>query len=156
MGRGGKQSTIPLEFLQARRIFSSPQCEVQGHAVQPVGCGFMPAHRSGAARKDQEGGLKNIFDVLLIAEHASTNPGDESGVSSHKFCKGFFVAIASKFRQKFTIRANGQLAAARDSTDMAYQDLQLGCHARNSLSSLAVLTQYKGLSNPAPARIHRL
>jgi hypothetical protein len=53
--------------------------------IKPVSNQVAVFNRSGLSNQHQEGGLKGIFDIMLVVQGAAANAQDHGSVSAYQF-----------------------------------------------------------------------
>ena len=78
-----------------------------GHAVQPAADRVPFANAAGLAGEDEEGGLKSVLGVCVIAEQTPTNVHDHRLVAPDQFRERRRVAIDREPREEVAVGAAG-------------------------------------------------
>ena len=85
-----------LMLLTPDRSLPRFQCRPPGHAEQPA-CQRTPfADRARFAGKDQKGGLKGVFRVVIVSQHSPADAEHQPAVPAHQQGKRPFVALAEE------------------------------------------------------------
>src|SRR5262245_59907580 len=93
-----------------------------GDSIEPVGHQFAGPDRSRLANQDEEGRLKGILGVLVMAEDPLAHPPDHRAMALYESCKGSFIPVGDEMLQQLAI---GQASPAlpEDSLAKLLQDL---------------------------------
>src|SRR4029079_10999009 len=80
-----------------------PQRRSVGNAVQSVADQLAGLERAGLAHQHQEGGLKRVFDVVLMAQDAPADAEHHGAVASDQLLEGRLFALGEEPLQQLAI-----------------------------------------------------
>src|SRR5579885_3587870 len=63
------------------------------HTIKPVGNHLSGNNRSCPADKDQEGSLKSVLRIVIIAQDPAANIPHQRAMPAHESCKRSFIAL---------------------------------------------------------------
>jgi hypothetical protein len=73
--------------------------------VQPTGQRRGLTDRTGLLQQDQEGGLKGVFGILLVSQHAAAKPHHQGAVTADDRRHGPKVLLVRKQAQQLGVAA---------------------------------------------------
>src|SRR5262249_50412717 len=100
-----------------------------GHAVEPVPDLFSRPDTRRLAHQNQKGGLKRVFGILGMADHASADSPDHRGMTPDQGSKSRLVALANEAVEQLPIRHGIDIAEESDLPQLAHHSLSgTVCH----------------------------
>jgi hypothetical protein len=89
--------------LPAALHLSIVETHAYGHGVQPTRQRHAAAQRVRSPRKDQKDGLKSVFGVRAVGQHARTDPRDERPTALDQFGEGSLVTRACETANELAV-----------------------------------------------------
>src|SRR5437870_3221483 len=109
---------LPLILTSRRNAITGSCSDAQAHAVQPASERCRLSDRGGPAGEYEEGSLKRIFGILVVAQNASADAPNKTGMPLQQCREGIRVAQPRKSGQQHVIRKVGALRSLREAANV--------------------------------------
>src|SRR5579884_2016164 len=88
------------------------------HAIEPVADHFSRRDRRRPANEDEEGSLKRIFGIVMVAEKTAADAPDHPAVPPYQSGGGSFVALFDEAIQQLSVAQPRTVSLQHDLAEM--------------------------------------